>query len=77
MTPKAGLDVRPWNFGQYAYPNYPNSKIGTNTYRPLHKLVFSPNLTNTFFQLWLQTHKPFLTVDQIEKLRSLQLTAVL
>ena len=28
LTPEAGVDVTPWNFGRYAYPNYPNAKIG-------------------------------------------------
>lgn len=29
ITPQSAEDVHPWNFGRYAYPNYPNSKIGT------------------------------------------------
>ena len=28
VTPHPGKYVTPWNFGKYAYPNYPNSKIG-------------------------------------------------
>ena len=28
ITPHPAEDVHPWNFGRYAYPNYPNSKIG-------------------------------------------------
>jgi hypothetical protein len=28
VTPEPGQDVRPVNFGRYAYPNYPNAKIG-------------------------------------------------
>ena len=28
VTPAPAPDVRPWNFGRYAYPNYPNAKIG-------------------------------------------------
>ena len=28
VTPHPGKEVTPWNFGKYAYPNYPNSKIG-------------------------------------------------
>ena len=28
VTPQPGKDVEPTNFGRYAYPNYPNAKIG-------------------------------------------------
>ena len=28
VTPGPRENVTPWNFGQYAYANYPNSKIG-------------------------------------------------
>ena len=28
ITPSPDSGVAPWNFGGYAYPNYPNSKIG-------------------------------------------------
>lgn len=28
ITPSPASGVAPWNFGGYAYPNYPNAKIG-------------------------------------------------
>ena len=28
VTPGPRENVTPWNFGKYAYANYPNSKIG-------------------------------------------------
>ena len=28
ITPSPDSGVAPWNFGGYAYPNYPNSKTG-------------------------------------------------
>ncbi|XP_019857967.1 PREDICTED: uncharacterized protein LOC109586231 [Amphimedon queenslandica] len=55
MTPHPAPGVLPWNFGRYAYPNYPNSKIGivdTNgsytTYRSKfrHKLLELVDHTN-------------------------------
>lgn len=30
VTPQPGRDSEPANFGRYAYPNYPNTKIGTS-----------------------------------------------
>ena len=30
LTPEPGQDVRPVNFGRYAYPNYPNARIGSS-----------------------------------------------
>lgn len=32
ITPSPGPNIAPWNFGKYAYPNYPNAKIRTNQY---------------------------------------------
>ena len=29
ITPSPGPGIAPWNFGKYAYPNYPNAKLGT------------------------------------------------
>lgn len=46
ITPSPKVGVTPWNFGGYAYPNYPNSKIGmfpyahTYAYIVLLKLPF-------------------------------------
>lgn len=28
ISPKPSENITPWNFGKYAYPNYPNAKIG-------------------------------------------------
>lgn len=33
LTPPRSVGTTPWNFGRYAYTNYPNRKLGkTNTY---------------------------------------------
>ena len=32
ITPSPGEGVQPWNYGKYAYPNYPNSKIGEQVF---------------------------------------------
>lgn len=37
VTPQPGRDSEPSNFGRYAYPNYPNAKIGTSTPSLLHQ----------------------------------------
>ena len=29
VTPAPRENITPWNFGKYAYPNYPNAKLGT------------------------------------------------
>lgn len=28
LTPQPGENIKPWNFGRYAYSNFPNAKIG-------------------------------------------------
>ena len=28
ISPQPAEDIAPWNFGRYAYSNYPNAKIG-------------------------------------------------
>ena len=32
ISPAPGVNVTPWNFGRYGYPNFPNAKIGTISY---------------------------------------------
>ena len=32
ITPSPGPNIAPWNFGKYAYPNYPNAKLGIHLF---------------------------------------------
>lgn len=41
VTPHPGEDVTPWNFGKYAYPNYPNSKIGNSIAIPTTQIYLT------------------------------------
>lgn len=30
LTPSPHINTTPWNYGRYAYSNYPNAKLGKN-----------------------------------------------
>lgn len=48
MTPSPASGILPWNFGRYAYPNYPNSKIGIL----IHAHVFGSIIYRSNFNPW-------------------------
>lgn len=59
LTPKPGLEIEPWNYGKYAYPNYPNSKIGM-----VHKLKLLIVCDTNFYSAVLVTLPKIITYRQ-------------